>query len=85
MLTLIKIDGILMMRKELIMTEKEIQLIQLMIETGMNKYTVAGVLQAVETEEQVQQTIDYIEEWKDIITDHQLRQEIIFEIAPPKD
>ena len=85
MLTLIKIDGILMMRKELIMTEKEIQLIHLMIETGMNKYTVAGVLQAVETEAQVQQTIDYIKRWKNLITDHQLRQEIIFEIAPPQD
>ena len=55
-----------------------------MIETGMNKYTIIGVLKVLETETQMQQTIDYIKQWKDIITDHQLKQEIVFRIAPSK-
>ncbi len=35
------------------MTDKEIELTQLMIETGMNKYTIVGVLKVLETEEQI--------------------------------
>ena len=66
------------------MTEKEKQLLELMIETGMNKYTIAGVLKALETEEQIQQTINYIIRYKKMITDHQLRQAIVYEIAPPE-
>ena len=66
------------------MTDKEIELTKLMIETGMNKYTIVGVLKVLETEEQIQQTIDYIIRFKKMITDHQLRQAIVYEIAPPK-
>ena len=67
------------------MTEKEKELTYLMIETGMNKYTIVGVLKVLETEEQIQQTINYIKRYKKMISDHQLRQEIVYEIAPPKE
>lgn len=53
------------------------KLISLMQETKMDNNTILGAMDLLKTEEQMQQTIDYIIEYKDIITNHQLRQFLI--------
>ncbi len=58
---------------------KEIQekLITLMKEIKMNEGTIEGAKHLLKTEEQVKTTIDYINRYKNIITNHQLRQFLV--------
>ena len=53
---------------------KKLELENLMKECKMNESTIKGVLRLLKTEEEMQMTIDYINKFKEIINDHQLRQ-----------
>ena len=53
------------------------KLLKLMKELRMNKSTITGVMDLATTQEIIDKTINYIENNRKILTDHQLRQYMV--------
>ena len=56
-------------------TETQKKLIHTMKETGISMETAMKILIALPEKEQQMQMIEYLIKWKDIMTDHQAKQE----------
>lgn len=56
------------------MKEKKAELLKLMKEYKMNKSTITGVMKLLQSEEDIQKTINYIKRQGSRMNDYQLRQ-----------